>query len=274
MAKRPFQGDDSRIHFAKRLRELCTEANSISGVARDLGINRQQFARYLNGTTFPRTAVLTQLAEYFGTPVSDLFAHGDDLPGSRHRLRSLPAISELLSTCGLVDATEADIEAGFYLIYRRSFRFDDRVFVSLMTIRPDAAGVMRFKARTPSRIARVTRGLYPSVTFEGVFVRSGDNLVALTRASHTASLITFSFMPPLAIDHRLRAGLHMSMGAIGQRRPMAARVFIEKLEDNPSRILAAARKQGLYEDHQLSAQARFLLDDPPGNTSQVMSVND
>lgn len=273
MAKHPTQGDDSRIRFARRLRELCTQANSISGVARDLGINRQQFARYLNGTTFPRTAVLTQIAEYFGTPVSDLFASDDDLAADRGRLRSLPAISELLNTSGLSDATGADIDPGFYLIYRRSFRFSDKVFVSLITIRPDAAGVMRFKARTPTRVARLTQGLYPSVTFDGVLVRSGDNLVAVTRASHTASLIMFSFMPPLPINPRLRAGLHMSMGAIGQRQPMAARTFIEKVDDTPAAILAAARRQGLYGDHQLSAQARFLLDDPPGNTTQVMVAN-
>ncbi|MEP2204195.1 MAG: helix-turn-helix transcriptional regulator, partial [Tateyamaria sp.] len=43
-----------RSMFGANLRQLAAEYTSISDLARQLGINRTQFNRYLSGESFPR----------------------------------------------------------------------------------------------------------------------------------------------------------------------------------------------------------------------------
>ena len=41
--------------FGENLRWLCGLRKSVSFVARELGINRQQFGRYVNNKSYPNT---------------------------------------------------------------------------------------------------------------------------------------------------------------------------------------------------------------------------
>ena len=52
--------------FGENLRLLCSSKTSISGVARELEINRVQFHRYLNGEAYPKPAELKKICAYFG----------------------------------------------------------------------------------------------------------------------------------------------------------------------------------------------------------------
>ena len=61
--KNTYQGKGNQ--FADRLAELCKTKPSASAVARDLEINRQQFARYLNGESVPRQSITRKVAAYF-----------------------------------------------------------------------------------------------------------------------------------------------------------------------------------------------------------------
>lgn len=61
----------------KNLRHLCQYHESISKICRDIGINRQQFNKYLNGTTIPSSFNLQRIATYFNVDVSDFFLTPD-----------------------------------------------------------------------------------------------------------------------------------------------------------------------------------------------------
>lgn len=52
-------------HFSRNLRSLCADYGSISQICRDIGINRQQFNRYLNGTSMPSAHNLRRIARHF-----------------------------------------------------------------------------------------------------------------------------------------------------------------------------------------------------------------
>lgn len=73
--------------FAQNLNELCADRRSVAEVCRLLGFNRQQFARYLNGETFPSPHNLKRIAEGLGIGVEDLaspdFAEVHRLSGQR-----------------------------------------------------------------------------------------------------------------------------------------------------------------------------------------------
>lgn len=58
--------------FSEKLRSLCAHYRSVSEVCRMLGLNRQQFDRYLTGRVRPSQHNLQRIAEGFGVEVSEL----------------------------------------------------------------------------------------------------------------------------------------------------------------------------------------------------------
>lgn len=90
-------------NFSANLRRLCEERVSIAQVCREIGFNRQQFNRYLNGGGMPSAHNLRRIAQYFGMSVDTLLLGGDQFtavletlnPGDIHRSRhSLDLIFE------------------------------------------------------------------------------------------------------------------------------------------------------------------------------------
>ena len=57
--------------FGKNLRWLCGLRRSVSFVARELGINRQQFGRYVNNKSYPNTHNLIAICDYFNVQAAD-----------------------------------------------------------------------------------------------------------------------------------------------------------------------------------------------------------
>lgn len=60
-------------NFADNLRALCTRHGSIAAVCRALGMNRQQFNKYLSGSTLPNLATLEKICSFFGIESESLF---------------------------------------------------------------------------------------------------------------------------------------------------------------------------------------------------------
>jgi len=54
-----------RENLAANLRRLCKDHASVSAVCRELGINRTQFERYLQGQTVPNKATAKLICDYF-----------------------------------------------------------------------------------------------------------------------------------------------------------------------------------------------------------------
>jgi transcriptional regulator with XRE-family HTH domain len=59
--------------FADNLMRLALERGSIAEVCRAIGINRQQFNKYLSGTVLPNQSTLSRLARYFDLTERELF---------------------------------------------------------------------------------------------------------------------------------------------------------------------------------------------------------
>jgi len=62
-----------KSQFTTTLRELCNQKGSVNQVCRDLGINRQQFSKYLSGTNLPSAFMLQRLIVYFSVEPSHFF---------------------------------------------------------------------------------------------------------------------------------------------------------------------------------------------------------
>ena len=57
--------------FGENLRWLCCLRKSVSFVARELGINRQQFGRHVNNKSHPNTHNLIAICDYFNLKAVD-----------------------------------------------------------------------------------------------------------------------------------------------------------------------------------------------------------
>ncbi|MBU1317151.1 MAG: helix-turn-helix domain-containing protein [Alphaproteobacteria bacterium] len=62
---------DDNIRFATNLRFACNTRPSITAICREIGINRQQFNRYLAGQTRPSPYNRGRIARYFGLKTQD-----------------------------------------------------------------------------------------------------------------------------------------------------------------------------------------------------------
>lgn len=56
----------ANMDLARNLRNLCAEQRSVSEICRKISINRQQFARYLDGAARPSPHNLRRISQYFG----------------------------------------------------------------------------------------------------------------------------------------------------------------------------------------------------------------
>lgn len=63
--------------FAENLRIECDKAKSIAYVCRSLGINRQQFNKYLKGDHLPSAKRRRAMCEFFGVPEDEMFTPAD-----------------------------------------------------------------------------------------------------------------------------------------------------------------------------------------------------
>ncbi len=68
----------SNNHFTQNLRFLCGRHASISEVCRNIGINRQQFNKYLSGNSRPSPRNLNRIAKYFRVNDGQLFLQHDE----------------------------------------------------------------------------------------------------------------------------------------------------------------------------------------------------
>ena len=65
--------DGFKSNFARTLKSLCGSKGSINKVCLELGVNRQQFAKYLTGSTLPSLYALQRMADYFEVDPSVFF---------------------------------------------------------------------------------------------------------------------------------------------------------------------------------------------------------
>jgi len=246
--------------FAKRLTELCKTKPSASAVARDLGINRQQFARYLNGESIPRQTISRKIAEYFGVDPGSLFSNRpieEIRSPSTAGATTVHAMAQLLDRARVDLISDEDLEPGFYWQYKTLLRMPGKVVKSLaMVTKRD--GVYRYKRRSSVMYNSQLNGSVKN-TFNGVFFKQNGFLV-MTDVGETLNDLTFhAFATRNVYDTSIKPGLHMTVGLSGSFGPKAARLFLKKIPNDES-ILAHARKQGVVNKSDLPAGYAYILD--------------
>ncbi|QXW42868.1 helix-turn-helix domain-containing protein [Pseudomonas amygdali] len=69
---------DNEDNFQENLKILCEQVGTVSEMCRRIGINRQQFNKYLAGTHLPSKANLRAIASFFGVSIDALNSNPND----------------------------------------------------------------------------------------------------------------------------------------------------------------------------------------------------
>jgi len=240
-----------RAVFGTNLRQLSASAPSIAELCRDLGINRTQFNRYLQGEAFPRPDVLDQICRYFGVdarillePLKAEFDRGGagESPlhvdgyghGGLNRKGAAPAI----------DVTRMPL--GPCLLYWRSFLKKDYLSVNLATsvVRPD--GKIGMTSIMPRNIAQAL----------GLSVRLKDRRrigemyqhptgVSFALRTQGTGLRQFAFMEYSYMGNTdIYTGECMNTLRFGHLGQISDLILLERLTPTRAAMIAARRQIG------------------------------
>lgn len=239
----PTQTD--RANFQVNLRYLCQHKKSASKIARDVGINRQQFEKYLSGRSFPSQNTFFRLSGYFGIPQDTLLAAPETFANARHEF---VAISEQ-RTFEFSRSTAQEMGilrdyVGSYQIYFLTPAWPGRISSGLVVVsEQDRQLKTRFFNRTRDP---KTGALYRS-RLEGRIVLRDDRLFQLEKTSEDQNRFSETILFP-AHTPRARYLTGMSLGVSWRphRMPFATRV-IWRRHPQMYDLRAAMRDCGIYQ---------------------------
>lgn len=242
----------SAQNLSRNLRLLCGYSRSISDVCREIGINRQQFTKYLNGSARPSTRNMRRICDYFGVEEDELlvphgrFAEMVSLrPRARHLIRAFGPAATHIDAMFTHSAEGLRRYCGYYFYYYFTPSRPNMIRRSLFRI---SAYKGIYYTRLTERIQPEESPLGRShfVRYVGVAVMLGGRIFVLDHNARDLRSVsqTILFAAP---PGELRFLTGMTQGVQGRtaRAPFAARMFLEYLGDDIDRR-AASRRTGIF----------------------------
>lgn len=161
-----------RENLAVNLRRLCGLHGSIAAVCREMGVNRQQFDRYLSMDALPNRATTTRICQYFGIEEAELYRdpetlEGLDRPAKSNRLRGQAGDGPIAAR--IFAPPTPTIAPGFYQTYFSIPGSRDQILCAITSIRADGERVT-FRRMTGLAESRGTTWSYFMGDHEGVVV--------------------------------------------------------------------------------------------------------
>ncbi len=236
-------------NFSTNLRELCRTRRSVSSVCRDIGLNRQQFERYLQGQSQPSSHNTYLICQYFGVEEASLF-----LPPREFNARVSQLSADLTVPGVFQELFPGNLNVlrnyvGLYHTYFINITWPSLIQCGLCLVREENNLIRtRYLGRAQDPSSRQT---YRS-RFHGMMSFQGDAIFVLERGSGAADAMAQTILTP-SEAHRSTyvTGLTMAMAWRPYRTPFSSRVIWKK-QKNTYDYRDAARKCGLYRPNSMS----------------------
>lgn len=247
-------GDTRTAHFSANLRVLCSYTKSVSHVCRHLDINRQQFARYLNGEALPSMQNIRKICDFFGVEEAEIF-----LPPVKFRplVSTRPAARQKPpATAALVDALDLPIAegtaaglryAGYYFRYLRSVEYPGAIIKAAVRI-ASADERIRVKAIERLKPEHDAPKRFDTFKYQGVLMLLADRIFivesdALLRNAVTETVLYPTHKHPMTLLYGEAFGI--SSGP--SREPYLTPIVYEFLGTSPN-LRAMLRDCRLYDE--------------------------
>lgn len=215
------------LDLSENLRLLCTEEKSVSEVCRSIGLNRQQFGKYLAGTSQPSRHNLLRICKHFGVQTSDLFLPHSEF-ASRMEFRSSSttqppgsATHRALRRAFPGDRRGLTRYLGFYFSHFHSFSWDGYILRSLICVY-EQDGMICTKTIERNRDP-VERTLYRS-KYDGYLSLHGNRIFAVEFESLAQDAVVETVLYPTGRSQlTLLRGVTFGISS-KQRNPYVSRV--------------------------------------------------
>ncbi|MEM9576714.1 MAG: helix-turn-helix transcriptional regulator [Pseudomonadota bacterium] len=232
-----------RNMFGANLRKLSESYASVSALARDLGINRTQFNRYLSGESFPRPDVLSKICEFFKVDARVLLEPVEQIARGDGPVTH-PFLQEFMGSAPQLVA-ETEFPNGFYHFSRRSFMRNTEFVRGLVHVHRD--GQSTFVRGYEPKMAMAIQGippLPPSREFRG-FVMKMDDGVSLTMTRRNGLTASFNFLSRVSsFENNYWVGYVARTVPENSSSTRITRMVYEHIPNNFNRVLQLARASG------------------------------
>lgn len=222
--------------FAENLRFLSAHFTSVAEVCRNLGMNRQQFNKYLSGQSEPSLHNLKRITDFFGVDEYEITLPHKEfvrlVRPKRGQVRETQLLEQLLTQIDMADTeSQAALAAydGTYAAYFCSPVWSNHIVRSLTTMsfaEPVCVtrSVQRLYLPGGSRSMKVTQ------KFNGVVRNIVDRLYIVEYEANSKDLASFTILYP---SHRRQlqflTGIMVTVASGGSRQPFSTRVAYQYL---------------------------------------------
>lgn len=247
-----------RNMFGENLRSLAAGYASISDLARQLGINRTQFNRYLSGESFPRPDVLSRICAFFEVDARVLLQPVDEI-GSKQDPIANPFLRDFVGS-GARHVPEDLFPSGFYRFSRRSFVTEDLYIVGLVFIRRDGSNTFLrgYEVKSAMKMQFLPTNARAR-EFRGIVMQQEDG-IAIIATRKNAMTCSFNYLSRVAsFDNNFWLGYvtRTVPESVGGLR--ATRLVYEYLGTNMTDVMPAARSAGFCKSSDLLPFHQRLL---------------
>ncbi|WP_062228721.1 helix-turn-helix domain-containing protein [Aureimonas frigidaquae] len=215
-------------NYARNLQSACATRRSISEICREVGINRQQFNRYIHGQTLPSAHNRQRIAQRFGLTAQDFalpqqaFAQALNAPRTERHVGAV-----------LKDGFPGDLAAlqpylGFYQTYHLSMSWPGKVVCSCAVMRAEDDGTVSLK--TLERIADADNAIRQLSKYVGTVAWSRNRIFIVERSLGRDVMISQTTLVPFETHQRtyLR-GITMGVAWRCENTPYASRMMFRHM---------------------------------------------
>ena len=219
-------------NFSENLRSLCRTRRSVSQICREIGMNRQQFERYLQGQSLPSSHNTYRISRYFGVEEQSLFVSPDRFQraqATRTAKASGFALPALLDNLFPGDLSVLRNYLGVYHAHFVNRTWPDRVQRALCVVTEVDGKVL---TRYVGRVSDPHSSLIYRSKFRGMMSFHGDRLFLLERGNAASDALAQTIlMPPERHRSTYVTGLAFMVAWRPHRTPFCSRLIWKRLPE-------------------------------------------
>nr|WP_321509246.1 helix-turn-helix transcriptional regulator [uncultured Celeribacter sp.] len=235
---------DLRGIFGANLRELAAREPSVAQLCRNIGINRTQFNRYLNGEAFPRPDVLYRICCHFDVDARVLLEPLWQVERQGKTDAAVLSVARYFGALGSMALEASVLPDGAYRLFRLSYFDDTALSCHMFTSRRDAAGVVRMRGYMSGE-ASLRLGL-PKANADrrllGVVFRQMNGFSFVLALRQIPLMFLGGFEPNYLGHPQFYSGSLISSHDVSSPTP----ILIERLEPTLAAMLAARHSIGVH----------------------------
>ncbi|MDI7862171.1 helix-turn-helix domain-containing protein [Rhizobiaceae bacterium n13] len=210
-------------NFVENLRLACSTRRSVSQICREIGINRQQFNRYINGEARPSPHNLARIASAFGIGSEDFH-----LPQRQFRERLLQRAGKGVGHDNLLAGFPGDIAAlrrhlGYYQTFHLSLSWPGKVISSCARLHEENGLV---KVKSIERISDRANEIRQFSKYEGSATFSRNRIFIVEKSMDPQSIVAQTILMPFETHQRVYLkGVTIGVSWRKENTPYATRMI-------------------------------------------------